>query len=375
MAAESGQERTEQPTPKRLNDAKKKGQIARSRELNTTAILLAGGGGMIFMGDHIMGGLRDMMVNGLSLDRNVLLNSESMVTLFSDNIADALLMLAPLFVLLVVVALLVPMALGGFSFSLEAIAFKAEKLNPIKGLGKIFAWRGLVELLKALAKFVIVATVVVIYLNINTDKLLHLGDLSIEVALVETAYLIFWGFLFTSCALIVVTIIDVPFQIWDHSKQLMMTLQEVKDEYKETDGRPEVKQHIRQVQMEMAERRMMQEVPKADVVITNPTHYAVALKYDQTSMGAPRVIAKGADLIAAEIRKVAAEHNVPIAAAPPLTRALFYSTELNDEIPAGLYLAVAQVLAYVYQLDKRRKASNEEIILPDVQIPDDLQHD
>jgi len=375
VAAESGQERTEQPTPKRLNDAKKKGQIARSRELNTTAILLAGGGGMIFMGDHIMGGLRDMMVNGLSLDRNVLLNSESMVTLFSDNIADALLMLAPLFVLLVVVALLVPMALGGFSFSLEAIAFKAEKLNPIKGLGKIFAWRGLVELLKALAKFVIVATVVVIYLNINTDKLLHLGDLSIEVALVETAYLIFWGFLFTSCALIVVTIIDVPFQIWDHSKQLMMTLQEVKDEYKETDGRPEVKQHIRQVQMEMAERRMMQEVPKADVVITNPTHYAVALKYDQTSMGAPRVIAKGADLIAAEIRKVAAEHNVPIAAAPPLTRALFYSTELNDEIPAGLYLAVAQVLAYVYQLDKRRKASNEEIILPDVQIPDDLQHD
>lgn len=375
MAAESGQERTEQPTAKRLNDARKKGQIARSRELNTTAILLAGGGGMIFMGDTIMSGLRDIMVNGLSLERDVLFNPDSLLALFSGSVADALLILLPLFALLVVVALLVPMALGGFSFSLEAISFKAEKLDPIKGLGKIFAWRGVVELLKALAKFVIVATVVVIYLDINTDKLLHLGELSIEVALVETAYLVFWGFLFSSCALIVVTVVDVPFQIWDHNKQLMMTLQEVKDEYKETDGRPEVKQHIRKVQMEMAERRMMQEVPNADVVITNPTHYAVALKYDQSSMGAPRVVAKGADLIAAEIRKVAKENNVPIAAAPPLTRALFYSTELNDEIPAGLYLAVAQVLAYVYQLDKRHKASNDEITLPDVPIPDDLQHD
>jgi len=375
MAAESGQERTEQPTAKRLNDARKKGQIARSRELNTTAVLLAGGGGMIFMGDTIMSGLRDIMVNGLSLERDVLFNPDSLLALFSGSVADALLILLPLFALLVVVALLVPMALGGFSFSLEALAFKAEKLDPIKGIGKIFAWRGVVELLKALAKFVIVAAVVVAYLNFNTDKLLHLGELSIDVALVETAYLVFWGFLFTSCALIVVTVVDVPFQIWDHNKQLMMTLQEVKDEYKETDGRPEVKQHIRQVQMEMAERRMMQEVPKADVVITNPTHYAVALKYDQTSMGAPRVVAKGADLIAAEIRKVAKENNVPIAAAPPLTRALFYSTELNDEIPAGLYLAVAQVLAYVYQLDKRHKASNDEITLPDVPIPDDLQHD
>lgn len=375
MAAESGQERTEQPTPKRLEDARKKGQIARSRELNTTAILLTGGGGMIFMGDSIMSGLRDIMVSGLSLKREVLFNTDSLLALFSGGVEDALLILFPLFALLVVVALLVPMVLGGFSFSLEAIAFKAEKLDPIKGIGKIFAWRGVVELLKALAKFIIVAFVVVTYLKFNADKLLHLGELSIDVALVETAYLIFWGFLFTSCALIVVTIIDVPFQIWDHSKQLMMTLQEVKDEYKETDGRPEVKQHIRKLQMEMAERRMMQEVPNADVVITNPTHYAVALKYDQTSMGAPRVVAKGADLIAAEIRKVAAENNVPVAAAPPLTRALFYSTELNDEIPAGLYLAVAQVLAYVYQLDKRHKASNDEITLPDVPIPDDLQHD
>jgi len=375
MPAESAQERTEQPTPKRLNEARKKGQIARSRELNTTTVLLAGAGGMIFMGDNIMAGLRDIMVAGLSLRRESLFSTEFMLESFSGGIADALLVLTPLFVLLVFVAFIAPMVLGGFSFSVEAIAFKWSKLDPIKGIGKLFAWRGVVELLKALAKFVIVASMVVAYLWINTDKFLHLGDLDIDVALAETGYLIFWGFLMISSALIVVTLVDVPFQLWDHKRQLMMTLQEVKDEYKETDGHPEVKQHVRKLQMEMAERRMMQEVPKADVVITNPTHYAVALKYDQESMGAPRVIAKGADLIAAEIRKVAKESNVPVAAAPPLTRALFYSTELNEEIPAGLYLAVAQVLAYVYQLDKRRRASNDEITLPDVPIPDDLQHD
>lgn len=375
MAAESGQERTEQPTPKRLNEARKKGQIARSRELNTTLVLLAGAGGMIFLGDNIMLGLKGIMTSGLTLKREVLFNPDTMLDSFMGGVVDALLILAPLFVLLVFVAFLAPMLLGGFSFSPEAISVKMSKLDPIKGLGKIFAVRGLVELLKALAKFVIVAAVVIVYLWINTDKFLHLANLEVNVALAETGYLIFWGFLFISCALIVVTMVDVPFQLWDHKKQLMMTLQEIKDEFKETDGHPEVKQHIRKLQMEMAERRMMQEVPKADVVITNPTHYAVALKYDQTSMGAPRVIAKGADLIAAEIRKVAAENNVPIAAAPPLTRALFFNTELNDEIPAGLYLAVAQILAYVYQLDKTRRASNDEITLPDVDIPDDLKHD
>ena len=375
MPAESGQERTEQPTPKRLNEARKKGQIARSRELNTTAILIAGAVGMLLMGETMIAGLKGILTKGLSLERNFIFDPEAPLILLKESILDGLVTLTPLFVLLVFIAMLAPMALGGFSFSAQALAFKWEKLDPIKGLGKLFAWRGLVELLKALAKFVIVASMTVLFLWLNAEKLLYLGELGIDAALAETGYLLFWGFLMISSALIVVTAVDVPFQLWDHKRQLMMTLQEVKDEYKETDGHPEVKQHIRKLQMQMAERRMMQEVPKADVVVTNPTHYAVALRYDQQSMAAPRVIAKGADLIAAEIRKVAQENNVPVAAAPPLTRALFYSTELNDEIPAGLYLAVAQVLAYVYQLDKRKKASNDEITLPDLPIPDDLQHD
>jgi len=376
MPAESGQERTEQPTPKRLNEARRKGQIARSRELNTTAVLLTGAAGMLLLGEGLLGGLTDIMSSSLTLDRATIFNPDAPVELFTKSVVDGLLTLTPLFVLLVFIAILAPMALGGFSFSTDAIAFKWEKLDPIKGIGRIFAWRGLVELLKALAKFLIVAAVTITFLWLNTDRIIYLGELGIDAALAETADILFWGFLFVSSALIVVTAVDVPFQLWDHKRQLMMTLQEVKDEYKETDGRPEVKQQIRKMQMEMADRRMMQEVPKADVVVTNPTHYAVALKYDQETMAAPRVIAKGADLIAAEIKKVAREHGVPIAAAPPLTRALFYSTELNDEIPAGLYMAVAQVLAYVFQLDKKHKASNDEDIeLPDLPIPDDLKRD
>lgn len=376
MAEQSGQERTEQPTPKRLNEAREKGQIARSRELNTTAVLLTGAAGMLLLGDQLMNGLSKIMAQSLSLQRHILMDQASMLNLFAARGYDALLTVAPLLMLLVMIAFLAPMMLGGFSFSTKAISFKWDKLDPIKGLGKVFAWRGLVELLKALAKFVIIGAVTLTYLWTHTGEIMSLGALDIDVALVEVGSLLFWAFLSISSALIAVTLVDVPFQLWDHKRQLMMTRQEIKDEYKETDGNPEVKQKIRRLQQEMAERRMMQEVPKADVVITNPDHYAVALRYDTETMAAPRVIAKGADLIAAEIRKVAKEHKVPIAEVPPLTRAVYYSTELNDEIPAGLYMAVAQVLAYIFQLREHRTyQTDKKIDLPDLPIPDDLQHD
>ena len=376
MAEKGGQERTEQPTPKRLNDAREKGQIARSRELNTTAVLLTGAAGMLFLGDNLMQGISGVMAQGLTVERPHMFDTAAMLRLLEARSIDALLTLVPLFTLLVVAAFLSPMVLGGFSFSTKALAFKWDKLDPIKGLGRVFAVRGLVELLKALGKFLIIGGVTVTYLWFHIDDFLQLGSMGIEDALARVGDLLFWSFLAISSALIMITLLDVPFQLWDHNRQLMMTMQEVKDENKETEGHPEVKQHVRNLQQQMAERRMMQDVPNADVVVTNPSHYAVALKYDQNSMGAPRVIAKGADLIAAEIRNVAHKHNVPVATAPPLTRALFYSTELNDEIPAGLYLAVAQVLAYIYQLRERRSYKpNTTIELPDVDIPDDLRHD
>lgn len=376
MAESSGQERTEEPTPKRLDDARKKGQIARSRELNTTAVLLTGAAGMLFLGSSLMHGISNVMMQGLSVERVHIFDTTAMLRLLEERSVDALLTLVPLFTLLVAAAFAAPMVLGGFSFSTQALAFKWDKLDPIKGIGRIFAWRGLVELLKALAKFLIVGAVTVTYLWFHIDDFLRLGNMGIENALSRVGDLLFWSFLAISSALLLITLVDVPFQLWDHKRQLMMTMQEIKDEHKETEGRPEVKQQIRNLQQQMAERRMMHEVPKADVIVTNPTHYAVALKYDHNSMGAPRVVAKGADLIAAEIRKIAQQHNVPVATAPPLTRALFYSTELNDEIPAGLYLAVAQVLAYIYQLrEKKGFKPGETIILPDVVIPEDLQHD
>lgn len=376
MAESSGQERSEQPTPKRLDDARKKGQIARSRELNTTAVLLTGAAGMLFLGNSLMHGISNVMMQGLSVERAHIFDTTAMLRLLEERSVDALLTLVPLFTLLVAAAFAAPMVLGGFSFSTQALAFKWDKLDPIKGIGRVFAWRGLVELLKALAKFLIVGAVTVTYLWFHIDDFLRLGNMNIEQALSRVGDLLFWSFLAISSALLLITLVDVPFQLWDHKRQLMMTMQEIKDEHKETEGRPEVKQQIRNLQQQMAERRMMHEVPKADVIVTNPTHYAVALKYDLNSKGAPRVVAKGADLIAAEIRNIAQQHNVPVATAPPLTRALFYSTELNDEIPAGLYLAVAQVLAYIYQLrEKKGFKPGETIILPDVEIPEDLQHD
>lgn len=376
MPEDSSQERTEQPTPKRLDDARKKGQIARSRELNTMAVLMAGGGGMLLLSGYLMTGLRNIMTSGLSYEREQIFDSSQIVPLFWQFVADALTTLSPLFILLVFVAMLAPMALGGVSFSVESLAFKWEKLDPIKGLKRVFGPKGLMELVKALAKFAIIGAVTVIFLNSQSDKLLSLARMDIDTALGEVGFLLFWAFFVISSGLILVALVDVPFQLWEHNRQLKMTRQEVRDEYKETDGQPEVKQRIRNLQREMAERRMMQEVPKADVIVTNPTHFAVALRYDQEKMRAPVVIAKGADLIAAEIRKVAKDNDVPVAAAPALTRALFYSTELNDEIPAGLYLAVAQVLAYVFQL--RQKAgfkAGKEIEMKDLPIPDDLQHD
>ena len=376
MPEESAQERTEQPTPKRLSEARKKGQIARSRELTTMAVLMAGGGGMLLLSGYMMTGMRNLLTSGLHIERNMMFDSSFIVPTFWQFVEDALYILAPLFMLLVVVAILAPTALGGLSFSLEAIKFKWEKMDPIKGLKRVFGVRGIMELFKSLAKFALVGTVTVIFLDTHANQLLELSKMDVETALGEVGSILFWAFFLISSSLILVALIDVPFQLWDNNRQLMMTRQEVRDEYKETDGRPEVKQRIRTLQQEMAERRMMQEVPNADVVVTNPTHYAVALKYDQMNMRAPIVVAKGADLVAGEIRKLARENDVPVAAAPALTRALFYSTELNDEIPAGLYLAVAQVLAYIFQLRQKTDfRPSKEIELPDVDVPDDLQHD
>jgi len=376
MAEDTGQERTEEPTPKRLADARKKGQIARSRELNTMSILLLGAITMIMLATPIMSGLANLMTRGLSIERKLIFNELHTLNIFAAQIEQALILLLPVYVVLTIVAFLAPMSLGGWSFSTQAISFKFEKLNAIKGIGKLFAWRSLVEMLKAVGKFLLVTATTSTFLYLYAEEFIKLGTGSVKDSIGYAGELLALGFVAIASALVIIALIDVPFQIWDHARQLKMTRQEVKDEYKETDGNPELKAQARRLQREMAERRMMQEVPQADVIITNPTHYAIALRYDQDNMSAPRVVAKGMELIAAEIRRVGDENDVPIVSSPPLARAIYFSTELNDEIPSGLYLAVAKVLAYVLQLRNKYKYKKSELIsINNLDIPEDLQHD
>jgi len=350
MAEETGQERTEQATPKKLRESRDKGQVPRSKELNSMALLMAAGAGFLLMGESILIGLSETLKRGLSLKNVQEIDANALVSILGETAFDCLMLVAPLFALLVVVTMLTPLGLGGWSFSLKSISFKIEKLDPIKGLGRIFALKGLVELVKVLAKFLLVSSVSALIIWSLIDELIGLGEEPLQVALAHVARLCGWSFMASSSALIIIASLDAPFQLWQHNKELKMTKQEVKDENKETDGRPEVKGRIRALQQELSKRRMMDAVPDADVIITNPTHYAVALKYDQFDMKAPVVVAKGADLIAYQIRTVAEQNDVTIVSAPPLARALFASTELDQEIPGGLYVAVATILSYVYQL-------------------------
>lgn len=373
MAEKMAQERTEQPTPKRLQQAKENGQVARSRELTTMVVLLVSAATLIMIGDNIISGMLGVMHDAFEAPRMDLMDPNMAPVWLEQALLDAIIALLPFLALVMAAALIAPLALSGWSFSAKAMAFKWDKLDPVKGIGRIFSTRALVELLKALAKFLVVLAIALIFLWSNVDSMLGLGTQSPEPAIGNAGSILVWAFLFLSSAMILIAAVDVPFQLWDHHRQLRMTRQEIKDELKETDGSPEVKRRIREVRNEIMRRRMMEAIPTADVVITNPTHFAVALKYDQKKSSAPVVVAKGQDLIALQIRTLAIKHKVPIISAPPLSRALFYSTELQQRIPSGLFLAVAQVLAYAYQL--RRHPHKRREAFDDLPIPDDLRVD
>lgn len=350
---DTGQERTEEPTPRRLQQARDKGQVPRSRELTTMAVLVTGGLGLLLLGAMLIERLLSLTAAGFNFGRGVAFDQQAMMNRLQEQLIEAVILLSPFFALVMLVALLAPMALGGWSFNGASLAPKPEKLDPIKGLGRVFGAQGLMEFAKALAKFIVVSVGAAILLWLQADDLLALPYLPLQKALQQSTYILGWSFLGLSSLLVLIAAVDVPFQLWQHHRQLRMTRQEIKDDMKETEGRPEVKSRVRDVQREMSRRRMIDAVPEADVVVTNPTHYAVALKYDQ-QRGAPRVVAKGRDDIARAIRAAADKHDVPLVPAPPLARALYESTRLDQQIPAGLYVAVAQVLAYVYQLEAAR---------------------
>jgi len=377
MAENPAQDKTEQPSAKRLNDAREKGQVPRSKEFTTVLVLIASAAAMMFIGEGLIRSLAAVMKKAFSFTRKDIFDPTAIIQYLSLSIETVSLSLGTFLAITVLAALIAPASTGGWNFSTKAVGFKPEKMDPLKGMKKIVGPQGLIELMKALAKFILIGTISTLIIWSLRDQLLSLGKQELNVAMSSLGELSLWVFLSIASSLILIALIDVPFQHWNHIRQLKMTKQELKDENKESNGNPELKARIRRMQTELSQQRMMQNVPKADVIITNPTHYAVALRYEQAGTQAPTVVAKGADLIAQQIRLVGGEHDVPILSAPPLTRAIYFSTEIGDEIPSGLYIAIAQVLAFVFQLRRynTRGGNKPHINTEDLPIPDELKQD
>jgi flagellar biosynthetic protein FlhB len=353
--AEDAQERTELPTQKRRDEARKRGELPRSHELNTAAVVLVTGMGLQFLGPRIGTGLSILLRSDLVLSREQAFDDSHAIAALGGSLAAALNACLPLLGLTVVAALLAPLALGGWNLSPGALTPNFTRLSPLAGFGRMFSARSAVELAKAFAKFLLVAIIGWLFLRSKAGELLALGAEPLKAAITHAISLGGSALVQLGAALALIAAVDVPWQLHQYTQKLRMSREEIRQELRESEGAPEVKGRIRSLRQRVARRRMMQEVPKADVVITNPTHFAVALRYDERRMRAPTVTAKGADVIATRIREVATEHLVPIFEAPPLARALHASVDIGEEIPASLYVSVAQVLTYIYQLRAARR--------------------
>lgn len=366
MAEHDQHDRTESPSQKRLDDARRRGQVARSRDLAAAATTLAAGLGLLTLGGDLGARLMAMMRAPLQFTRAQATEPQEMLNLMLEAGWAATQATVPLLGVLLAAAVLAPLLIGGWTFSTTAVAPQWERLDPVAGMGRVFSGRGVIEVLKSLVRFAVVALVAVLVLRNQFGEFTALGAESVRGSTGHALRLVGEAFLWLGGALGVIALVDVPLTLWQHHRSLRMTLQEVRDEAKETDGNPEVRGRIRRVQQEMSKRRMMTEVPKADVIVMNPTHYAVALRYDGERMRAPVVVAKGTDLIALQIRKVGEAHSVPVIEAPPLARALHASCELGAEVPVRLYAAVAQLLTYVYQLKTASGSGQPRPALPDI---------
>jgi flagellar biosynthetic protein FlhB len=355
MAESDDSERTESPTQKRIEDARRRGQVPRSRDLSAAAVTLAGGVGLYSLGAVLGGGMLRMMRTSLEMSGPHTLESGYMLVALGNSAATAALAIAPLLGLLLAAAVLAPLAIGGWNFSTDALQPRWDRLDPIAGMQRVFSIHGLLELLKSLARFMVVALVAVLVLRHQFRQFSALSNEPLRAGITHGLTLAGTALIALGGALALIALVDVPLALWQHARSLRMSRDEIRQESKDTEGSPELRGRIRRAQQEMASRRMMEDVPRADVVVTNPTHYAIALRYDESRMRAPVVVAKGADLVALRIREIAAEHSVPLVEAPPLARALHAGCDIGDEIPARLYSVVAQILTYVYQLRTARR--------------------
>lgn len=373
MAETENSERTEEPSQRRLQQARERGNVPRSRELTNFATMIAGSVSLIAVSSSLSGSLMNIMRQGLSVPLRDLDDPYRMPALLGSACVAALQALLPLFGALIVLVLLASIALGGWNVSAQALSPDFSRLSPLAGIKRVFGLQGLSELGKALLKFVVVGGVCAGVVSWLFVDVLHLSSMAPRAAIGHAASLMSHAFVWLCAALVVIAAVDVPLQLFQYKRSLKMSRQEVREELKDTDGRPEVKSRIRQVQQEMARRRMMQRVPAADVVIVNPTHYAVALKYDPQKMRAPRVLAKGVDLVAQNIRRIAQENKVPVFESPKLARALYRSTDLDAEIPTVLYMAVAQVLSYIFRIKTLNPTLAARMARPEPVVDDEYE--
>lgn len=353
MAEESFEEKTEKATPRRQEEARKKGEVAKSRELASTAVLLAGLVALMLSGSYIYNQVQAIMADTFTQIASRDLAASDFIAFAERAIRTSMLAIVPVLgaVFFAAIASNV-LQIGYFVFSAESITPKLSKLNPIKGLGRLFSKQSFMELFKSLVKLGIIGGIAYITIKGETENTFMLGDMDVRSILTYTLSTIFEIFFKCTLAMVFLVIIDYAFQKYEHERKLKMTKKEIKDESKLTEGDPMVKSRIRSIQREIARKRMMQAVPDADVVITNPTHLAVALKYDSDRMGAPVVLAKGAGLVAEKIRDIASSHGIPIVEDKEIARSIFAAVEVGQEIPSTLWHAVAEIMAYVYGLRK-----------------------
>ena len=372
--ADDSSERTEEPTAQRLKKAREEGQVARSVELSTAAILVAATLFFSLSGSFLFHRLGALFTNQLQFDRKVMDKAELLPAIFFQSIIDGFVMILPIMALLAVVALLSTVMSGGLIFSPQMVLPKFSKLDPLAGFARMFGLKALIELCKTFLKFLVISLILWMSITNNIEDLVTLNRMDLGTAINHAGNMILDACFWMSMGLVVIAIADVPLQHYQVNKKLKMTRQEIKDEMKNAEGRPGVKATIRRRQREMANNRMMENVKDADVVITNPQHFAVALSYDPNSDGAPTLVAKGTDDLAKRIRERAKEHSVYIFEAPDLARALYFTTKLDHPIHEGLYHVVAQVIAYVFSLNQSY-APGEGIVKPTLRIPDNMRYD
>jgi len=352
LAEDSDLERTESPSARRLEQARSEGRVPQSRELTAFLVLAAATGGFWVLGAWFTQQAGAIVRQGLTFERAAAFETDAMAHSFVALSWESLLLMAPVFLLTALAAIAAPFALGGLNFAPDAMAPNFSRMDPIKGVQRMFSWHSVGELVKAILKALLIGGVIYWVVQRQQGQLFALILQSVEPALASFGHMLVFAMIGLVAGLALIAAMDVPFQLWRYYAGLRMTKEEVRQEMKEMEGDPHLKARIRSQQREMARKRMMAEVPKADVIVTNPTHYAVALKYDRDRMGAPQVVAKGMSLVAQKIRELAVTHQVPVVEAPPLARALYRHTEIGEQVPAALYTAVAEILAYVYQLNQ-----------------------